>query len=102
MALHNSWQIYKNNKGEYDFLHFRRSVAVSLLETYKKNTERRATRVSQNYRETSRFDGKDHIIRYRENQLRCFICHKKAKFYCPKCDVTLHPKFCFENFHIPK
>lgn len=102
MAVHNSWQLYKNNGGEYDFLHFRRSVATSLLETYKRNADRKTNRVSQNFREHSRFDGKDHLIRYRDNQLRCIECHKKGNFYCPKCNVTLHPKICFEAFHLPK
>lgn len=99
MALHNAWQLYKINEGEYDHLKFRRSVATSLLETYGKGVERKPGRTSHNFQETSRFDDIGHIIKYRSEQLRCAICHKNAMFYCKKCKVSLHPKNCFELYH---
>ncbi|XP_047989547.1 piggyBac transposable element-derived protein 3-like [Leguminivora glycinivorella] len=62
MAVQNAWQLYKNNGGEYDSLNFRRYVATSLLESYKKNFERKDTRASGLFRDCVRFDGKNHII----------------------------------------
>ena len=32
------------------------------------------------------------------NQRRCGGCHKTTKYFCKKCNVTLHPK-CFKIFH---
>lgn len=33
MAVHNAWQLYKMNGGEYDHLRFRSSIATGLLES---------------------------------------------------------------------
>lgn len=92
MAVHNAWQLYKINGGEYDHLRFRRSVATSLLESYGKGTTRKPGC-------TSRYDDVGHIIKYRNEQLRCAVCHKNAMFFCKKCNVSLHPKHCFEVYH---
>ena len=46
-----------------------------------------------------RFDGRDHLIVYIDKQRVCQVCRKKANFVCLKCDVALHPKDCFINFH---
>lgn len=99
MAVHNAWQLYKINGGEYDHLRFRRSVATSLLESYGKGTTRKPGRTSHSYQETSRYDDVGHIIKYRNEQLRCAVCHKNAMFFCKKCNVSLHPKHCFEVYH---
>lgn len=99
MALHNAWQLYKNDGGEYDHLKFRRSVTCSLLETFRKSDHRMPGRASGSLHESSRYDNVGHMISYRPNQLRCGNCHKHANFYCKKCNVTLHPKDCFEIYH---
>ncbi|KAL1493569.1 hypothetical protein ABEB36_009272 [Hypothenemus hampei] len=39
MAEQNAWQIHKLNGGRMDHLSFRRSIAQSFLETYKKTTK---------------------------------------------------------------
>lgn len=99
MAVNNAWQLYRHNGGEYDNLRFRRSVATSLLETYGKGVSRKPGRTSKNFREDSRYDDIGHIIKYRSEQLRCAVCHKNAMFFCIKCNVSLHPKICFETYH---
>ena len=43
------------------------------------------------------YDGKDHLVEY--NQRRCGVCDKKVNFVCQKCDIGLHPKYCFTYFH---
>jgi hypothetical protein len=102
MAPHNAWQLYKLNGGEYDHLKFRRSIATRILETFKKQDSRKPTRSSQGLHENSRYDNIGHIIIYRPDQLRCAFCHKNASFYCKKCNLSLHPKYCFESYHTPQ
>lgn len=99
MAVHNAWQLYKKDGGDYDHLRFRRTIATSLLETYKKPSSRKGCRSSKGLHEESRYDHIDHIIIYDTDRHRCKICHIKANFICKKCKVYLHPKICFEKYH---
>lgn len=99
MAIQNAWQLCRNNGGKMDQYTFRRSLATGILETYKKKTKPGPVRPNAHDRESSRFDGRDHLIVYQENQIRCRKCHKKVQFRCSKCDVGLHPKQCFFEFH---
>lgn len=100
MAAQNAWRLHKNVSGKLDQLEFRRSMATELLQTYKKTTKRGPSKPPRNLNEFSRFDRLDHLVQYNQNQRRCAICHKKANFICPKCDVGLHPKDCFMEYHI--
>lgn len=99
MAIQNAWQLHRHNGGKMDQYHFRRSLAKGILETHKKNTKRGRVRSNVNENEFSRFDGRDHLIVYQENQIRCRSCHKKVQFKCNKCNVGLHPKTCFLEYH---
>lgn len=99
MAVQNAWQLYHIDGGDCDHLQFRRNIATSLLETYRRTENRKSGRSSQNYHQNSRFDNNKHLVKYNETQLRCVICHKKANFSCKTCEVTLHPKECFETYH---
>lgn len=101
MAMQNAWRIHKHNNGKLDQLEFRRLVATELLETHTRTTKRGPSKPSRNLHEFSRFDRLDHLVSYNESQRRCFVCHKKANFICGKCNVALHPKECFLNFHTP-
>lgn len=99
MAEQNAWQLYRHNGGKLDHLGFRRCVALGILESFKKTTRRGPSRIPADVHEYSRYDGKDHLIVYKENQTVCVQCHKKANFACQKCSLTLHPKMCFIAFH---
>lgn len=99
MALQNSWQLYKNNGGEHDHLAFRRAVATGIMESFKKSDNRKFSHGSKKLHKESRLDNKEHMIRYKNKQTRCNVCHKNAKFFCTKCKITLHPKDCFEIYH---
>lgn len=99
MAMQNAWRLHRHNGGKLDQLEFRRSVATQLLTTYKKLTNRGPSKPPKNLNEFSRFDRLDHLVQYNQNQRRCAICHKKAQFICRKCDVGLHPKDCFLEYH---
>lgn len=101
MATNNAWQLYKLNGGEYDNLLFRRTVARGILETYKKSEKRGPCRTPSSYRENSRYDKIDHLIEYKESQLRCLLCKKNTNFICKKCEIHLHPKECFAIYHTP-
>lgn len=99
MALHNAWQLYKRDGGEYDHLAFRRSLAKGLLESYKRSDKRGPCPTGRSHRESSRYDGVDHLVQYSAPQLRCKVCKVKSFFICQKCKVHLHPKNCFIEFH---
>ncbi|XP_036317370.1 piggyBac transposable element-derived protein 3-like [Rhagoletis pomonella] len=101
MAIHNAWQLYKSNGGEYDHLLFRRTVARGILETHKKSEKRGPCPTPRTYRETSRYDKIDHLIEYNDSQLRCWLCKKNTNFTCQKCKIYLHPKSCFVTYHTP-
>lgn len=102
MAVQNAWHLHKRNFGTLDQLAFRRSITTELLETYRRTTKRGPSRSSKNLHEHSRYDGNAHLIIYRENQLRCALCHKKVNFACSKCEIGLHPKHCFYIYHTPQ
>lgn len=99
MSMQNAWQLHKANNGSLDFLKFRQSVTTELLKTYRRTEKRGPSKHSMNIYEFSRFDRMDHLVLYIENQRRCVVCHKKANFICRKCNVGLHPKHCFINYH---
>lgn len=101
MATQNAWQVYRYNGGDQDHLNFRRAVVRSLLETYKRTETRGPCPTPRTHRETSRFDRVDHIVAYKDAQLICKVCKKKTNFICQKCELHLHPKFCFVAFHTP-
>lgn len=99
MAINNSWNLHRLNGGKSDQYTFRRALAMGILETHKKTTKRGPVRASAHDKELSRFDGKDHLVVYHENQIRCRKCHKKVQFSCSRCEVGLHPKYCFVEYH---
>ncbi|XP_030759385.1 piggyBac transposable element-derived protein 3-like [Sitophilus oryzae] len=99
MAVQNAWHLQKLDGGTLDQLSFRRSIAMELLETHKRTTKRGPSKTPKNQHEHSRYDGRGHLVVYSENQRRCALCHKRAKFLCDKCQVALHPKECFFNYH---
>lgn len=99
MANQNAWYLHRFDGGRLDQLAFRRAVAVELLETHKVLNRRGASRRSGSYKEHSRYDRIDHMVIYQNNQTKCAVCHKKTNFRCEKCDIGLHPKDCFRQFH---
>lgn len=50
-------------------------------------------------REPVRYDERNHIVDYCPTDRRCATCGKKANFICMKCNVGLHPKNCFLDYH---
>lgn len=101
MAEQNAWRLHKANGGKLDHLSFRRSVAVGILESFKKRSSVGGSKLPSNAHSFSRYDGIDHIVSYQEKQTRCAKCHKKCNFVCQKCTVALHPKECFLMYHKP-
>lgn len=96
MACQNAWQLYKRDGGSMDQLAFRRIV---LLDKHKKAGSRPPVRKNDSLLENVRYDNEGHLISYKENQNKCAFCHKKAQFFCLKCDKTIHPKDCFLKYH---
>lgn len=99
MAVHNAWQLYKRDGGEYDHLTYRRSLAKGLLKTYKKSDRRRPFPTPMSHPESSRYDGVDHLVQYSAAQLRCKVFKVTRFFICQKCKIHLQPKNCFMAYH---
>ncbi|KAF2885638.1 hypothetical protein ILUMI_20535 [Ignelater luminosus] len=97
MVIQTAWQLHRISGGKLDQLAFRRGEACRILETYNKDS-RRFSKVSQMHHGSSRYDRLDHLAGFRENQ-RCRVCHKKVKVFCKKCDIALHIKDCFAQYH---
>ncbi|KAF2885639.1 hypothetical protein ILUMI_20534 [Ignelater luminosus] len=89
--------LHRISGGKLDQLAFRRGEACRILETYNKDS-RRFSKVSQMHHGSSRYDRLDHLAEFHENQ-RCRVCHKKVKVFCKKCDIALHVKDCFAQYH---
>lgn len=99
MSIQNAWQLHRSQGGKLDQLEFRRAIAGNILESNQKDFKRGTSKRNSHENAHSRFDGINHLIIYQENQLRCGECHKKVQFRCEKCNVSLHPKFCFTKYH---
>lgn len=99
MVVQNSWHLHKNDGGTLDQLQFRRDIGTELLESHKKSTKKGPSKLPKNAHQYTRYDRLDHLVIYQENQRRCAVCHKKANFLCQKCNISLHPKDCFINYH---
>lgn len=100
MSIQNAWQLHRKYGGIADQLSFRRTIAQGILETHKKPATYQTGKKSKNLHQTSRFDHLDHLIVYKEKQIKCKFCTKKVNFICKKCDVGLHPKECFNQYHV--
>lgn len=99
MSVQNAWYLHRFNGGKLDQLSFRRAIATELLETHKVLGKKGPSKKATTFRQHSRFDRMDHLVVYQDKQTRCAVCHKNAHFRCEKCDVGLHPKDCFRQYH---
>ncbi|KAF2889401.1 hypothetical protein ILUMI_16772, partial [Ignelater luminosus] len=74
MAEQNAWQLYRIGGGKIYHLQFRRSIAVGILESYKKSTKTGPSKPSENLHMHSRFDGMNHLIMYKEKpNALCYV-----------------------------
>lgn len=102
VSVTNAWLLMRKLKpndvnASSGLLNFRRKLAVDLLTTYGTASSR--GRAIQAPSENIRYDGINHLIDYYPTERRCKLCGKKAHFICGKCNVGLHPKHCFRQFH---
>lgn len=98
MAVNNAWLLYRKQGGTIGQLEFRRIIAVSILEKYKKNPTYQRGRPSSSTSNDVRYDRIDHIVIPQATQTRCRNCHQKTTTRCSKCDVGVHVK-CFMIYH---
>jgi YD repeat-containing protein len=108
VALQNGYYLYKRSPAHQcrplDFLGFRRDIVDVYRKKYAQRLQigrpvGRVSSLDKRLQSCVRYDGKDHLIDYSSTQRVCMECHKKANFICVKCDVGLHPKDCFMQFH---
>lgn len=97
MAVHNDWQLYKMNGGEYDHFRLRRSIATGLLKTYGKGISGKPGQTSHGFLEKSRYGDVGHINKYRTEQLRCAVCHKNAMFFSKNVMSLYTPKIALSS-----
>lgn len=96
-AVANAWRLHLlTNETKMDQLQFRRYIARHYLRHTRGGTLRPAASVVPSLQH----DGVGHYPGKLSQQLRCAVCHKKARWQCKKCVKTLCiEKECFENFH---
>jgi len=49
----------------------------------------------------------EHLVIWHKNVCNCVMCsapgqRKRTSYKCKTCDVYLHPKNCFEQYHMPQ
>jgi hypothetical protein len=101
VSVTNAWVIHKTaNSTPMSHIDFRREVAMALLNTPRSNPPLANLITQPAVHQLRRYSGWNHFPESIDNQLRCAQCHKKAKFRCITCQVTLHP-LCFALYHTP-
>lgn len=97
LAISNAWRLHGLcNDAKMDQLLFRRSIARH----YLRQAVGRRVRPSGARVPSLQYDGQGHFPQKVPKQLRCNICHTKARWQCKKCVKTLCiEKPCFEIFH---
>lgn len=93
IAVVNSWTLFKLNGNKMTLHNFRTEIAEQLL---LRNEKKRKTILQRQ----SKVSEMSHLVSYVEKQQRCKQCQKKTSFVCKTCDLYLHPKDCFERFHL--
>lgn len=97
LAISNAWRLQLlccNTKT--DQLQFRRNIARHYL---RQGIDRRKLPCSSQM-PSLQFDGHGHFPAKMTKQLRCTVCHNKARWQCKKCQKTMCvEKSCFEKFH---
>lgn len=106
VSLQNAFYLYKRSPSytDGDFLSFKREIVEVYSKVYgaRKSQPTRAIKVySKLIPDQIRTDGMNHIVQHVEKQRVCAECKKKANFICQKCNIALHPKACFADFHMP-
>lgn len=97
LAVANAWRLHLlTSDTKMDQLQFRRYIARH----YLRQTSGRTLRPAASVMPSLQHDGMGHYPEKLSQQLRCAVCHKKARWQCKKCMKTLCiEKECFENFH---
>ncbi|XP_055911228.1 piggyBac transposable element-derived protein 3-like [Eupeodes corollae] len=98
LAVANAWRLHLLTADEkLDQLQFRRSTARLYLRKLASGIDGRR------HRKPSSVVPKivqGHFVQKLSNQLRCIVCHKKARWQCKRCLKTLCiEKGCFEKYH---
>lgn len=101
VSVVNGWLLMKrlkpDEKNAQSLLAFRRYIALTLLKSFGSKSHQ--GRVSNPLTDV-RFDNTGHMIIYNNTDRRCKHCGKKSQFICEKCNIALHPKICFKDFHL--
>lgn len=107
VSFQNGWLLHRRmvalcGKPYQDLLAYRRHVAQYFCLNYGSLRSSKATLrlvPSVSCSEEIRYDGFNHLVEYHSQERRCAKCEKNAHFICFRCNVHLHPKNCFKDYH---
>lgn len=92
----------EKKKEEIPLLDFTRECVEMLLEKHgeARQAQLKSKRLSAGSSEALQYDStRPHLIVFTEVNGRCKMCHSRSQFRCETCNVCLHPKNCFKDFH---
>lgn len=101
----NQYKLYNVCHPKVNLLAFTRAIVQSFLTDSTKDPlflmPKRKTPLKTSTLASSeiRYDGQNHLVGYVSRQRRCPLCQTCTKFVCTKCNVGLHPKDCFQQYH---
>ena len=60
----------------------------------------KSKRLSAGSSEAIQYDStRSQLVIFTEVTGRCKVCHSRSQFRCGMCNICLHPKICFKDFH---
>lgn len=103
VSVVNAWILMRKLKANHSdsesLLRFRRHIALCFLKSYGTKPLQGKSKVAPRPLHDVRYDNIGHTVIYNETDRRCAHCSKKSQFICEKCNIALHPKFCFKLYH---
>ncbi|KAK1171474.1 piggyBac transposable element-derived protein 3-like [Acipenser oxyrinchus oxyrinchus] len=108
VAMQNAWLLYRRSPAHktktLSLLDFRREVVKTYILSYASRPAigrqmGKPQLLDKRVPLSVRRDGKEHLVDAIEKPRRCATCNKNTMYKCIKCEVGLHPRFCFRLFH---
>ncbi|MGH0141672.1 UNVERIFIED_CONTAM: hypothetical protein FKN15_045034 [Acipenser sinensis] len=108
VAMQNAWLLYCRSPAHktktLSLLDFRREVVKTYILSYASRPAigpqmGKPQLLDKRVPLSVRRDGKEHLVDGIEKPRRCATCNKNTMYKCIKCEVGLHPRFCFRLFH---
>ena len=92
----------EKKKEEISLLEFIRQCVEMLVENHGEGRQMqlKSKRLSAGSSEAIQYDStRSHLIIFTDVTGRCKVCRSRSLFRCETCNICLHPKNCFKDFH---